>query len=105
MSVAVRQNQPPVAVLAPTPARVNPDDPITFDASGSTDSDGSIVSYSWAFGDGATADGVLRVHAYTAPGTYTVALTVTDDRGAFQRVFVAVQVNAPPVASFAPIPG
>ena len=105
MSVAVRQNQPPVAVLAPTPARVNPGDPITFDASGSTDSDGSIVSYSWAFGDGATADGVLRVYAYTAPGTYTVALTVTDDRGAFQRAFVAVEVNAPPVASFVATPG
>ncbi|TLY38686.1 MAG: PKD domain-containing protein, partial [Nitrospirae bacterium] len=105
MNVVVRQNQPPVAVLTPTPARVNPGQPISFDASGSTDSDGSIVSYSWSFGDGATADGALRVHAYTAPGTYTVALTVTDDRGAFQTAFVAVQVNAPPVASFAAIPG
>ena len=104
MNVIVRQNQPPAAVLAITPTRVNPGDSATFDASGSADPDGSIVSYSWAFGDGATADGVLRVHAYAAPGTYPVALTVRDNRGASGTAYSVVRVNAPPVASFVATP-
>jgi hypothetical protein len=56
--------------------------PITFDGSASYDSDGgSIVSYEWSFGDGATGSGVAPQHTYTLPGTYIVTLTVTDDEG------------------------
>ncbi len=56
---------------------------IDVDGSGSGDPDGSIASYSWDWGDG-TADGagVTDSHDYAVPGTYTVALTVTDDEGA-----------------------
>ena len=52
-------------------------EPLEFDASGSTD-DAGVTGYEWTFGDGATASGLRRVHTYDAPGTYTVALTVTD---------------------------
>jgi PKD repeat protein len=55
---------------------------LTFDGSGSSDSDGSIVSYDWDFGDGATGTGVAPSHIYATGGTYTVSLTVTDDGGA-----------------------
>ena len=54
----------------------------TFDGSGSTDSDGSIVSYAWNFGDGGTATVVAPSHTYAASGTYPVTLTVTDNGGA-----------------------
>jgi dipeptidyl aminopeptidase/acylaminoacyl peptidase len=54
----------------------------SFDASGSTDSDGRIVDYSWAFGDGTSASGVTAEHTYAQAGTYTVVLTVTDDDSA-----------------------
>jgi PKD repeat protein len=54
-----------------------------FDATGSYDPDGSIVSYDWIFGDGATDNGAVVSHAYVLAGTYTVTLTVTDDGGAF----------------------
>lgn len=54
----------------------------TFDGSGSSDSDGSIVSYAWVFGDGSTGSGGTVSHAYGAAGTYDVGLTVTDDDGA-----------------------
>ena len=54
----------------------------TFDGSGSTDSDGTIVAYSWTFGDGTTGSGASVSHAYTQPGTYNVTLTVTDDDSA-----------------------
>jgi hypothetical protein len=55
--------------------------PITFDASGSYDPDGTIVSYEWNFGDSNTGTGVNPTHTYTQDGTYTVTLIVTDDLG------------------------
>ena len=54
---------------------------ISFDGSGSYDSDGFIVSYAWDFGDGATASGEGVSHSYDSSGDYTVILTVTDDEG------------------------
>ena len=53
-----------------------------FDASGSYDPDGTIVSYDWDFGDAATGSGETPSHTYAAADTYTVILTVTDDDGA-----------------------
>jgi hypothetical protein len=55
---------------------------LTFDATGSSDSDGSIASYKWDFGDGMVAYGPIVKHAYGAPGQYSVTLSVTDDEGA-----------------------
>lgn len=55
---------------------------VRFDASSSTDPDGQIVSYDWAFGDGNTGSGRIVTHTYETPGAYTPSLTVTDDRGA-----------------------
>ncbi|MDC8012629.1 collagenase [Tahibacter soli] len=48
---------------------------------GSTDSDGSIASRQWNFGDGSTSTATNPSKTYAAAGTYTVSLTVTDDRG------------------------
>lgn len=50
----------------------------SFDASGSSDSDGSISSYRWDFGDGTTGSGVTASHSYASAGTYRATLTVTD---------------------------
>jgi PKD repeat protein len=54
---------------------------VTFDATPSTDPDGSIVSYAWIFGDGTTGSGKVVTHSYSASGSYNITLTVTDDRG------------------------
>jgi hypothetical protein len=59
--------------------------PVTFDGSGSYDSSvgGSIASYTWAFGDGATVTGAEAVveHTYATANTYIVSLKVVDNEG------------------------
>jgi PKD repeat protein len=54
----------------------------TLNGSGSFDSDGTIASYAWTFGDNTTGSGASVSHSYPAAGSYTVALTVTDNNGA-----------------------
>ncbi len=55
---------------------------VSFSSAGSSDPDGSIVGYSWDFGDGGTSTAANPNYTYSATGTYTVSLTVTDDQGA-----------------------
>ncbi|NIO80386.1 MAG: PKD domain-containing protein [Candidatus Aminicenantes bacterium] len=52
----------------------------------STDSDGTVVGWSWDFGDGGTSTDQNPVHTYPSPGTYSVTLTVTDDDGATDSI-------------------
>jgi hypothetical protein len=62
---------------------------LLYDGSGSSDIDGTIVSYSWDFGDGSTASGPVVQHMFAGGGGYQVGLTVTDDKaGAATQVLV-----------------
>jgi PKD repeat protein len=80
----------------------------TFTSTSTDVAPGTIVTYAWTFGDGATADVSNPSHRYTvsAPTAFTVTLTVTDNEGAndvaTQMVTVAPVVpgNTPPTASF-----
>ncbi|MBN2495811.1 MAG: right-handed parallel beta-helix repeat-containing protein [Deltaproteobacteria bacterium] len=72
--------------------------PATFDASGSFDPDGTIISYHWDFGDGHSDDGMVVQHAFADGTDRTVTLTVTDDDNAIDIDTVFVEVNLPPVA-------
>ena len=75
-------NTPPTAEFGVYPGTgIYPVD-ITFDGSDSTDPDGSIVQYSWNFGDGGRASGRVVTHTFNTWGTFSVRLTVLDDRGA-----------------------
>lgn len=73
----------------------------SFEGSASRDSDGTITSYYWNFGDGVAGYGAATViHNYPAGGTYTVTLRVYDNGGANNAQNRTVIANAPPVASF-----
>jgi PKD repeat protein len=67
---------------------------VTFDAKGSYDSDGNLVVYRWAFGDGAAAQGMSAVHQYAQPGIYTVRLTVEDDDGRTHSTEQTISVSS-----------
>lgn len=59
----------------------------------SDDADGSVVAWSWSFGDGASSSAQNPSHTYAAEGTYTLELTVTDNEGAEHTVFEQVTVD------------
>ena len=84
---------PPNAVFTSTIHWKN----VTFNASGSYDYDGSIVSYSWDFDDTTNGTGMTINHSYLDYGTYHVVLTVTDDEGRSGTCTKAILINAPPV--------
>lgn len=98
-------NKKPVAAFEANSPGALPSVQITFDASKAHDPDGSIVKYSWSFGEGATASGPLAVHAYNSPGSYTVVLEVTDNDGATNSTQRKVRVSDFLAASPTRIPG
>ena len=98
----VEPNDSPTTAVSANRTSIEAGEAVTFDATGSTDTDGSIASYEWAFGDGSTATGAQPSHTFSSAGSYTVELTVTDDDGAADNATVTVEVtdpNEPPDAS------
>ncbi|WP_426302602.1 PKD domain-containing protein [Arthrobacter sp. R-11] len=85
-------NQPPVAAFTSSATNLS----VAFNGTGSSDSDGTIASYAWDFGDGGTATTSTPSHTYAAAGNYQVMLTVTDDDGATGTLTQTVTVTAPP---------
>ncbi len=87
--IALTPNQGPTAAFAATSDSLQ----AAFDASGSTDSDGTVTRYDWDFGDGTTASdgGASPTHTYGQAGTYSVTLTVTDNEGCSQDVIFTGQ--------------
>ena len=91
-------NLPPTAVCAADPTSGDAPLTVAFDGTGSTDSDGTIESYAWDFGDGNTATGAMVSTTYGNPGTFTAQLIVTDNDGASDTCTVDITVEAPNVA-------
>ena len=104
MSGCALFNKPPQAAFTFNPTEPVTGTAVTFDASGSSDPDGSIVKYSWEFGDGSIGSGMAPSHVYSRADVYTVKLTVTDNWGGSDSVSHDVEVKEssgpPPPPSF-----
>jgi len=82
-------NQPPVAAFTVTATGLS----VAVNGSGSSDPDGTITAYTWAFGDGATGSGITTQHTFASAGSYKVTLTVTDNLGATNAVTKVARVK------------
>jgi PKD repeat protein len=100
-------NSIPVANFTTSASAASPNQVISFNPVASADSDGSITTYAWDFGDGQTSSGSTNTtvtHSYAAAGAYVVTLTVTDNQGATNIVTATVSVTAlaPSVSGISP---
>ncbi len=86
-------DKPPVANFTFTPATPTVGQTVLFDGSGSFDPDGSVVDWSWNFGDGFISFGTFTSHVYASPGNFTVTLKVTDNAGLSAGKSVVVPVH------------
>ncbi len=93
------ENNSPTAKFTMSHTTATTGTQISFDASASNDSDGNIVSYSWNFGDSNVTTGSTTKHKYTTPGSYTVKLTVTDDKGASGTSSKTIKISQPAVTA------
>lgn len=98
------ENETVTAAFSFSPTEPTAGEPVTFDATASKATNGTITDYEWLFGDGTTANGSTPTHSYSTAGNYTVTLRVTDDSGGndtvTQVVAVANATNSVPTASF-----
>ena len=78
----IEVNQLPIASFAYSPAKPIINETITFNATFSHDPDGNIMKYEWDFGDGSNATGKIVTRSYSSIGSYTVTLSVIDNKGA-----------------------
>ena len=86
---------PPTATFTITPQNPVVNNPVTFNATASFDSDGTIVKYVWNFGDENTGTGKTFTHSYASASNYTVKLTVVDDHGISRSNTTILPVSAP----------
>lgn len=98
LTIEVNQAQkplPPSASLGSNTLFAQPGDSIQFDASASSDGDGTITRYLWDFGDGSPfTQGVNQVHAYGSEGSYTVTLAATDNDGLTGATAITITVSS-----------
>ncbi len=102
VNIQETNNQPPAADFTATPTSGSTPLTVNFDATASFDNDGTITSYAWDFGDGATGNGSTISHEYTMVGVFSAELTLTDDDGDTSTHSVTINVSDSP---FSCLPG
>ncbi len=93
------QDRPPTASFTKSSSTAVIGIQITFNATASSDVDGTIASYAWDFGDGSTGSGSIVAHGFSVVGSYTVKLTVTDNGGLTTSNTSTVTIQAIPPSS------
>jgi hypothetical protein len=91
-------NVAPIAVAGPNQTG-RTQTALSFNGSGSSDSDGTIASYAWNLGDGTSGSGMTTTHAYASAGTYLATLMVTDNSGATASSSVTITIEEATPAS------
>ncbi|KGJ97943.1 PKD domain-containing protein [Colwellia psychrerythraea] len=86
-------NKPPVANSGGPYTGIE-GQPITFIGSASYDTDGAIATYNWDFGDGTTSNQADPSHSYSVSGSYSVVLTVTDNKGSSTTTNTTAEIKA-----------
>jgi KaiC/GvpD/RAD55 family RecA-like ATPase/chitodextrinase len=91
---------PPIALFTYSPNMPAANESITFDASTSYDPDGTVIDFSWNFGDGNTTATSYRIisHVYAENGNYSVTLTVVDNDGYSNTTIRVISVNTHNIA-------
>ena len=93
-TITVNSVSPPTAIFTASPNPAAAAATVNFNATGSSASGGRTMAlWSWDFGDATVGMGETTAHPYTAAGTYTVTLTVTDSAGDTGKVTLAVTVT------------
>ena len=89
-------NSAPTAVASATPTSGTAPLTVSLSAAGSSDPEGGPLTYDWSFGDGTPkGSGATVSHVYSAAGSYTATLTITDPAGATATATVDITVSAP----------
>jgi PKD repeat protein len=95
-SVPASSGLPPVAAITPSgPVRGAGPLTVAFNGSGSSDPEGSALSFDWDFGDGGSSTEANPTYVYTTVGTYTASLVVTDATGLSGSASVTITVVPP----------
>ena len=90
-------NQSPTASFNADPTSGAAPLEVSFNASSSSDSDGSIIIYTWNFKDGDTGNGETISHTFSSAGSYTVSLIITDNDGAADTTTKNITVTEPSI--------
>ncbi len=95
------ENRAPIAALVVWPSGTGTMGTVfVLDGANSSDPDGTVIRWEWAFGDGGTATGPSVSHKYASKGDFSARLTVTDSDGAAVSAELPVSiVNRPPIIS------
>ncbi len=97
-------NRPPVAVAGGSPLSGTVPLTVIFSSAGSSDPEGATLTYSWQFGDGATATTANPSHTYASAGTFSAHLSVSDGTNTTPATAITITAtnapgtNRPPVA-------
>ncbi len=97
-AIVIRNNEAPKPSISVSPDPGSINTILQLDASESSDN-GSIVDYLWEFSDGGKKHGANAKYQFTRPGTYTIRLTATDNRGGTSSAETEIEIvdDLPPV--------
>ncbi len=84
---------PPVAVASVDKTEAKTGQILQFSSSQSTAPGSSITQWRWTFGDGSSATTANPAHRYSAPGVYTVGLTITTANGKTATASLTVTIR------------